>query len=317
MTTEDLISVLETLLEMSVEIFELSDADAVPWSFISFFNLCGKYNYGLLEFLNRELYASCFQPLMEFLQSVEHVDGADMHESKRATLLAKCARVVSFVFYSHLLDFQVKKHAQQSGNQVIFENCDYDAIYRRILQLTFACVLYCQSLATGGPLTAEFSPSTIQKLKLVLSKLRSEDVRDALFDRMRLPDAYVSKPLSHFQRGGITRSRDPVEGEQVRVRNGGLGGPCAPRGLLPAESEGRAGGERVAPLPAEEVALSSVFKVGMSEFRCELIKELDFKLIELEIEEFLKHSGMIKRKNFVLNSIYEQCRVRDWVVASN
>lgn len=55
----------------------------------------------------------------------------------------------------------------------------------------------------------------------------------------------------------------------------------------------------------------SDFKVGMSEFRTELVRLLEFNLVELKLDEFLKHSGMVKRKNFVLNSIYDQCRNRE------
>lgn len=141
-STEDLLSDLQLLLENPSEIFEFSQAEEIPWAFIFFFNLCGKYNYGQLEFLNREFYADCFDPILSFLKSTEFVDLDKMDELETASFISKCEQIIKFLFHSHLLDFQVRKFTQHSQNQNVCEKWDHAKIYEEILKLTFACGLF-------------------------------------------------------------------------------------------------------------------------------------------------------------------------------
>ena len=73
-TAEDLISTLENLLIQSKDHYDTKSK--LPWNYMLLFNVCGKYNFGLLEFLNHPEYFETLKRISTFLENLEDIEPA-------------------------------------------------------------------------------------------------------------------------------------------------------------------------------------------------------------------------------------------------
>lgn len=139
MTAEDLISTLENLLIQSKDHYDTKSK--LPWNYMLLFNVCGKYNFGLLEFLNHPEYFETLKRISTFLENLEDIEPANLPEKKKFKFISQLDKLITFLFNNHLLDFHVKKSCEFPQEKSFFDEINYKSIYDEITVITVHLLL--------------------------------------------------------------------------------------------------------------------------------------------------------------------------------
>jgi hypothetical protein len=157
-TAEDLLPVLGTLLDNATKLH--SSVEDMPWDYILLFTQCGKFNYGLLEFLNHPEFSETLDKVQEFLEKQGELEMEKLNEKEQLGEFSKLSRVINFIFFCHLLDFKVNTELREKKAETFLNKSEYEEIYQKVLQATMTLLIFCDKLNPGILIRPKELPAT-------------------------------------------------------------------------------------------------------------------------------------------------------------
>ena len=121
----------------------------LPVLYIQYFNLCAKFNFDLMAFLNDTELPEAIDAICQYLEALPQVDDlVPQNEHQTKTIKEDLSKIIKFVFGCHLLDFRTREYLQANPDPSTLQT--FNKLYSSILRMSLSLPLFATPFISGN-----------------------------------------------------------------------------------------------------------------------------------------------------------------------
>ena len=121
----------------------------LPILYMQYFNICAKFNFDIMAFLNDTELPEAIDAICQYLEALPQLQDSTTQDEDQTNIIKQdLSKIIKFVFGCHLLDFRTREYLQANPDPSTLHT--FNKLYSSILRMSLSLPLFATPFITGN-----------------------------------------------------------------------------------------------------------------------------------------------------------------------